>query len=117
LAPIIYNLFPRLAGSVDRWLEHTRRARDLGFDWIYLNPFTRPGFSGSLYAVQEHRKVCADFLPRKSSKDGISEIRRFLDGVRKLGLKPAMDLVIIDKATGPVKYKPASKPPIVVPRP
>jgi len=23
----------------------------------------------------------------------------------------------IDKATGPVKYKPASKPPIVVPRP
>lgn len=94
MAPIIYNLFPRLAGTVDKWFDHAMRAHDLGFDWLYLNPVTLPGFSGSLYAVKEHRQVCPDFLSRRSSKDGISQLKRFLAEVRKLGLRPAMDLVI-----------------------
>ncbi len=94
MAPIIYNLFPRLAGTMDSWLLHAERAWGMGFAWIYLNPVTLPGFSGSLYSVKDHYKINPDFLPPGSSKDGLSELRRVLGYIRKLGMKPVMDLVI-----------------------
>ncbi len=92
--PMIYNLFPRLAGTLDRWPEHAERARSMGFNWIFLNPVSQPGFSGSLYAVRDHDRVCADFLPTGSSDDGLAELERTLRSFCDLGLKPMMDLVI-----------------------
>lgn len=94
MAPIVYNLFPRLAGTMDNWLLHAERAWGMGFGWIYLNPVTLPGFSGSLYSVKDYYKVNTDFLPPGSSPDGLSELRRVLGFMRKLGMKPVMDLVI-----------------------
>jgi hypothetical protein len=47
--PRIYNPFPLLAGPFPRWNEHLERARRMEFDWIFLNPFHRAGYSGSLY--------------------------------------------------------------------
>jgi starch synthase (maltosyl-transferring) len=93
-APLLYNLFPRLAGTLERWPEHASRARALGFTHLFLNPVTRPGFSGSLYAVREHDRVCPDFLPPGASADGLVELGRCLARVRDLGLVPVMDLVI-----------------------
>ncbi len=93
-APIIYNLFPRLAGTLDRWGEHARRAKSMGFNWIFLNPVSQPGFSGSLYSVSDHYKVCPDFLPRGSSKDGVKELSHTLQDFNDIGLSPIMDLVI-----------------------
>ncbi|MBN1945297.1 MAG: hypothetical protein JW797_06440 [Bradymonadales bacterium] len=92
--PIIYNLFPRLAGPMDRWKEHAERAAALGFTHLFLNPVSQPGFSGSLYAVREHDRVCTDFLPSGSSPDGMKELEQTLRGFRDLGQKPIMDLVI-----------------------
>jgi starch synthase (maltosyl-transferring) len=92
--PILYNLFPRLAGSMDRWLVHVDRARDMGFTHLFLNPVTMPGFSGSLYAIREHDRVCPDFLPPGASGSGWSELGRTLERVRARGLVPVMDLVI-----------------------
>ena len=51
--PLIYNLFPRLVGPTTRWPEHAARAAAMGFDWLYLNPWQYPGFSGSLYAIKD----------------------------------------------------------------
>ena len=51
--PRIYNLFPLLAGPVPAWSGHLDRIAGMGFDWIYVNPFHYPGFSGSLYAVKD----------------------------------------------------------------
>ena len=53
-SPIIYNFFPLLAGSIKDWGNHIPRIAGMGFDWIYLNPFHYPGFSGSLYAVKDY---------------------------------------------------------------
>ena len=53
MTPIIYNLFPRLVGPADRWPDHAARAAAMGFNWLYLNPWHYPGFSGSLYAPKE----------------------------------------------------------------
>ncbi|MBW1872531.1 MAG: hypothetical protein JRJ19_10725, partial [Deltaproteobacteria bacterium] len=93
-APIVYNLFPRLCGSMDSWPEHAQRAKSMGFNWIYLNPVSLPGFSRSLYSVKEYFRICPDFLPAGSSDNGIDELRRTLAAFRDLGLRSAMDLVI-----------------------
>ena len=52
--PLIYNLFPRLAGSCDQWVGHAARAAAMGFNWLYVNPVNFPGFSGSLYSTKEY---------------------------------------------------------------
>ena len=44
---ILYNLFPLLAGSFNRWQPHLHRAKEMGFDWVYVNPIQRTGQSGS----------------------------------------------------------------------
>ncbi len=92
--PIVYNLFPRLCGSMASWPEHAQRARSMGFNWIYLNPVSQPGFSGSLYSVKEYYRICPDFVPAGSLANGIDQLRSTLAAFRELGLRPAMDLVI-----------------------
>jgi len=92
--PIVYNLFPRLCGSMPSWPEHAQRAKSMGFNWIYLNPVSQPGFSGSLYSVKEYYRICPDFLSAGPSADGIDQLRSTLAAFRELGLRPAMDLVI-----------------------
>ena len=62
-APLIYNLFPRLVGPTTRWAEQVRAARAMEFNWLYLNPWHYPGFSGSLYAPKELWRLNPLFLP------------------------------------------------------
>lgn len=103
-APLIYNLFPRLAGDLTRWPDHARRARALGFDWLYLNPFHYPGFSGSIYAVKDHDRVDPALLPpghpdahyadEVRGDGGIELLGTTIARIRELGVRPIMDLVI-----------------------
>ncbi len=51
--PRIYNLFPLLVGRVSAWTAELPRIAELGFDWVYLNPFHQAGGSRSLYAVAD----------------------------------------------------------------
>ena len=53
----IYNLFPLLAGSVEQWETHLPRIAAMGFNWVFVNPFHYPGFSGSLYAVKDYYRL------------------------------------------------------------
>ncbi len=92
--PLIYNLFPRIAGTMDRWPTHFLRARDMGFNWIFLNPVSEPGLSGSLYSVREHRNVYRDFLSAGASADGRDELRDVLNICTEMGLRSMVDLVI-----------------------
>jgi starch synthase (maltosyl-transferring) len=92
--PLIYNLFPRLVGSTTRWAEHARRAREMEFDWLYLNPWHYPGFSGSLYAPKELYRLNPLFLPPGVDPYDLSPLREVLEEMRGLGLRPMMDLVV-----------------------
>lgn len=93
-APLVYNLFPRLVGPTTRWAEHARRARDMGFDWLYLNPWHYPGFSGSLYAVKDFHRLNPLFLPAGADPLSLDPLRDALGQVREMGMKPVMDLVV-----------------------
>jgi len=94
LVPIIYNLFPRLAGPMNHWPEHASRAAEMGFNWLYINSIHYPGFSGSLYAVKHHYRINPQFLPPDTEKDDLAILEQALRGFRDLGLWPMMDLVI-----------------------
>ena len=94
MTPRIYNLFQRLVGPTNRWAEHTRRARDMGFDWVYLNPWHYPGFSGSLYAVKEYRRLNPLFVPAGADPLSLEPLRMALAEIAALGVQPMMDLVI-----------------------
>ena len=90
---LIYNLFPRLVGQMSRWPEHTARARQMGFDWIYLNPIHYPGFSGSLYAVKDYYRLNPLFIT-DGSADPEADLRQTLAQIHDQGLKVMIDLVI-----------------------
>jgi starch synthase (maltosyl-transferring) len=91
--PLIYNLVPLLAGPFEAWPPHLKRARELGFDWLFFNPVSYPGFSGSLYAVKDHYGFHPVVAP-KGPKAGAKAFAAALAAMRRAGLKPMMDLVI-----------------------
>ncbi|MDY0061198.1 MAG: alpha-amylase family glycosyl hydrolase [Myxococcota bacterium] len=94
-APIlIYNLFPRLVGPLDRWLPHAHRAAELGFSWLFVNPVQPPGLSGSIYSIKDHLRVDPDLLPPGTTGDGRPELQQVLGQIHDLGLKVMVDLVV-----------------------
>jgi starch synthase (maltosyl-transferring) len=89
----IYNLFPLLVGSVEDWKEHLPRVAAMEFDWVFLNPFHYPGFSGSLYAVKDYYRL----HPMFQGDSGAPADELLADFVREAGeneLRVMMDLVI-----------------------
>ena len=92
--PLVYNLFPRLVGPTTRRPEHAARAAEMGFNWLYLNPWHYPGFSGSLYAVKEYGRLNPLFLPPGADPAGLEPLRDAVERIAALGVRPMMDLVI-----------------------
>lgn len=92
--PLIYNLFPRLVGPTTRWPEHVHRARAMRFNWVYLNPWHYPGFSGSLYAPKELMRLNPLFLPQGADAASLQPLRDFLDDMNAARMPVMMDLVI-----------------------
>ncbi|MBI4865289.1 MAG: alpha-amylase [Candidatus Riflebacteria bacterium] len=91
--PIIYNLFPRLVGPMKLWIPHIRRARDMGFDTVYVNPFHYPGYSGSLYAPKDYRGYNPLFVDG-DPRPGHEQLGEVVAAARGLGMRFMMDLVI-----------------------
>jgi starch synthase (maltosyl-transferring) len=94
VTPVIYNLFPRLVGPTTRWPEHAGRAARMGFDWLYLNPWHYPGFSGSLYAPKDFRRLNPLFVPPGAGERDLAPLESALAEIRALGVRPMMDLVV-----------------------
>ena len=93
MAPIIYNLFPTLVGPVDRWVSHAERARSMSFDWLYVNPYQYPGFSGSLYAIKTYDRL-HPALETGAPERGMAALADALRAIRALGLGVMVDLVV-----------------------
>lgn len=91
--PRIYNLFPLLVGSITSWEGELERIAGMGFNWVYLNPFHYPGFSGSLYAVKDYYRINPLFLGDSNDKP-FKLLQKFLQRAEGLGLSVMMDLVI-----------------------
>ncbi|MER2539360.1 MAG: alpha-amylase family glycosyl hydrolase, partial [Azonexus sp.] len=91
---LIYNLFPLLAGHCGRWEPHLKRAADMGFDWVFVNPVQRPGSSGSLYSIADYFQLNPLLLDASAKLTGDEQFQAMLATADKLGLKVMVDLVI-----------------------
>lgn len=92
-APRLYNLFPLLSGPVSHWSRHLSHIAAMGFDWVYVNPFHYPGFSGSLYAVKEYDRL-HPLLDEGSGRPVDDQLRSFIEAAGAHDVKVMMDLVI-----------------------
>ncbi|OHD55247.1 MAG: hypothetical protein A2Y33_16300 [Spirochaetes bacterium GWF1_51_8] len=92
--PKIYNLFPRLVGYMKDWEAHFERISGMGFDWLYVNPFHYPGFSGSLYAPKDYYDFNPIFAEKSSTVPPMVQLQNAMEAARKCGLNVIMDLVI-----------------------
>ncbi|MCP5159646.1 MAG: alpha-amylase [Gammaproteobacteria bacterium] len=91
---IVYNLFPLLAGPCSQWEPHLQRAAEMGFDWVFVNPVQKPGYSGSLYSIVDYFQL-HPLLADSDSKLSIEEqLKEALAVADRLGLKVMVDLVI-----------------------
>lgn len=90
----LYNLYPRLFGSMTRWQEHLDRIADMGFNAIWVNSFHYPGFSGSLYSPKDYYKFNPIFIDDNSSKAPVEQLRDFIAACHDKKLLFLMDLVI-----------------------
>ncbi len=89
----IYNLFPLLVGAVDGWEPHLDRIAAMGFNWIFVNPFHYPGFSGSLYAVKDYYRL-NPIVQGASKRSNDELIADFSAAAEKRGISVMMDLVV-----------------------
>jgi len=93
MPPIIYNLFPTLVGPPHGWIHHAARSQRMGFNWLYVNPFHYPGFSGSLYAIKEHERL-HPLLEVPGGGLTLDALVPVIRSIRELGLQVMMDLVV-----------------------
>jgi len=87
---IIYNLFPRLLGKIEKWQDHIKRISDMNFTHIYINPFHLTGYSGSLYSIKDYDRIDHVF----SSNNDWDEFKNFVNKCHENSLKVLLDLVI-----------------------
>ncbi len=91
---ILYNLFPLLAGPMSRWGDHFKRAADMGFDWVFVNPIQKPGYSGSLYSILDYYGVNPLLIDAHSKKSPDEQVKQMLKSAKAHGLRVMTDLVI-----------------------
>jgi starch synthase (maltosyl-transferring) len=91
---IIYNLFPLLAGKFTDWGRHLRRAAEMGFNWVFVNPVQLTGSSGSLYSIADYSRLNPLFIDAKSKKQPEQQLKDAVKTAESLGLGMMIDLVI-----------------------
>ncbi len=92
--PIIYNLFPRLVGPFKQWLPHLKRAAEMHFNWIFINPIQMSGFSGSMYSIKDYYQIDPRYLAKRSKFSPEEQFRLVINRAHKLRLRVMLDLVI-----------------------
>lgn len=91
---IVYNLFPLLAGPCNQWESHLQRAAAMGFDWIFVNPVQKPGYSGSLYSIADYFQLHPLLADPASAQPPEQQLKATLALAGQLGLQVMVDLVI-----------------------
>ncbi|MFX1512502.1 MAG: alpha-amylase family glycosyl hydrolase [Promethearchaeota archaeon] len=91
---LIYNLFPRLAGTFSQWKPHMERAHQMGFNWIFLNPIQEPGLSGSLYSIKDYYNINPQFVDTENEHSPHEQLQDIIFYANSLDLKVMIDLVI-----------------------
>ncbi len=90
----VYNLFPRIYKNFSKWVDDLDRIKALGVDWIYINPVSYPGFSGSLYAIKDHYKFNPLFVDNSLKKSPEEQFKDFVRECKVRNIKVCIDLLL-----------------------
>lgn len=88
----VYNIFPRVYRDTKKWYSCEKRAKEMGFNAIYLNAFFKPGKSNSIYSIVDYYKY--DELSFQKDCNPEAEIIKFINYCHKDGMLVLVDLVI-----------------------
>ena len=91
---VLYNLFPLLAGPFGKWGPHLRRASQMGFNWVYVNPVQELGASHSLYSIADYFRFNPSLLDPDSKASPDDQFRRMTEEAHAANLQLMIDLVI-----------------------
>jgi starch synthase (maltosyl-transferring) len=91
---VLYNVFPLLAGPFSQWAPHLKRAAEMGFDWIFLNPIQQLGASRSLYSIADYFRFNSALVGLEGNAPHDEQFRLMMDVARGVGLKVMIDLVV-----------------------
>lgn len=95
---IIYNLFPRVSGKITEWEYHLGHIQEMGFTHIYINPIFEIGYSKSLYAPKNFKKIDEMFIDTFSEKDGFEQLAEFVKKAHEKGLKVIFEMIFTHTA-------------------
>lgn len=90
----IYNIFTRYFSNTSDWYVITKKAKDMGFNTIYLNPINKTGSSGSLYSIADYFGWDKRCMGNVSREEGEKLLKDYLDYCKKLNMKVFYDLVV-----------------------
>ena len=90
---IIYNLFPSLAGRFSEWESHLRRAGEMGFNWVFVNPIHLTGSSGSLYSIKDYFRINPILIDSDNAKSAEGQAEEANKIAKKLGLRMMVSAV------------------------
>src|SRR5215469_10185856 len=90
-APKIYYFHPLLAGPRERWPDHLKRCRELGFDHLLSAPLFAPGEAGDLFLTADHERV-HPLIDKSTSGDEVVAEFAALCGAH--GLELLLDVVV-----------------------
>ncbi len=98
----IYNLYPQLVGHISKWNDHLDRIANMNFEWVYLNPFHLPGYSGSSYSIKNYYLYHPLFTKGEydynnlemEAEKGDALLKAFCEKAESKNLKIMMDIVI-----------------------
>lgn len=89
----IYNLFTRYFTGPKDWTEQAIKAKEMGFNTIYLNPFQKTGGSESLYSIIDYYEWEPAVMQGLSKEEGLKQIKQFVQTCNNLGLEVVLDFV------------------------
>jgi len=88
----IYNIFLRSVENNKSLQLTIERAKDMGFDTIYFNPFFKTGKSKSIYSITDYYNF--DFLSFDKNAEPKQQVKEIVALCNKNNLRPIIDLVI-----------------------
>lgn len=95
----IYNLFPRLYTNIEAWYPVARKAKDMGFNALYINSFLKTGPSNSIYSINDYKALDPQVFPEKSWDNSLEKLKSFIAECTKIKLQVIFDLVINHTST------------------
>lgn len=90
----IYNIFTRYFTGPAQWMDVTKKAKEMGFNTIYLNPFQRTGSSKSMYSIVDYFKFDEFSMKGIGEKEGKIQLKKFLEDCKAMEMRVLFDLVV-----------------------